>query len=253
MKRMPSFGQYSAPKKKTCETKQWLSQYNMDFPRMGLCLLIDVNQNDDKTCLSQPQMREDLQTAKNTFESLGFKVKIEPIKTLNKVLSLLKDVAKEDHSENSCFVCIILIHETDLIFDKYDSRQFTEGFTGDKCRTLVGKPKIFFILGTKGEDMYSFLETDSNSNSKITKIPAQGDFLYVSFISSGKKLDPKHWYLKNLCTMLLEYGHTTSLVTIITHVNGLTAQQYEAFGLDDPAFLTTMLTKAIVFPRKIDT
>merc|ERR1712098_776809 len=62
----------------------------------------------------------------------------------------LKAVAKENHSEANSFVCVIMSHgyegavrssdgcviELDKIFNM---------FNGDKCPTLVGKPKTFFI------------------------------------------------------------------------------------------------------------
>lgn len=58
-------------------------------------------------------------------------------------------VAKEDHSSSASFVCVLLSHgEEGIIFgtdgpEKFDS--FTKYFKGDNCKSLVGKPKLFFI------------------------------------------------------------------------------------------------------------
>uniref|UniRef100_A0A8C5LK44 Caspase family p20 domain-containing protein n=1 Tax=Leptobrachium leishanense TaxID=445787 RepID=A0A8C5LK44_9ANUR len=161
-------------------------RYEMGFPQMGLCLIIDVN-NGDNACFSQTGMREDVKTAKDTFEFLGFLVTITNVKTYSAAKSILSKAAQSDHSQSSSFVCVVLIQEADATSNLYESRDITEEFTGDKCKTLLGKPKLFFVLGTKEEDESSLIETDSVSSDggKITKIPKQADFLYVSFIASG--------------------------------------------------------------------
>ncbi|KAM8939442.1 caspase-3-like [Pelodytes ibericus] len=231
-----------------------LLKYSMKLPQMGYCLIFDVNKSDTSNLL-KPKNAENLQTATKTFTDLGFMVNIESVKACSKIKHVLNKVANLDHSMNNCFVCIVLIHEVDFTFDQYDSRELTEEFTGDKCRTLVGKPKIFFVLvnlsnrelfhlsllaGAKEEDVDSNLETDSGSDyqRRIAKIPVQADFLYVSFTSSaaGKQLDPIWWYMQNLCNLLLEYGHTTNILTIVTRMNSLTEQQYVGLGLEDRAF-----------------
>lgn len=48
-----------------------------------------------------------------------------------------------------CFVCIFLSHgENGHVFAhdaKIDVQEMTALFKGDKCRSLVGKPKIFIL------------------------------------------------------------------------------------------------------------
>lgn len=55
----------------------------------------------------------------------------------------------EDHSNADCFVCVFLSHGEDgHIFaydDKIEIQTITDMFRGDKCQSLVGKPKIFII------------------------------------------------------------------------------------------------------------
>lgn len=58
-------------------------------------------------------------------------------------------VSKEDHSNSASFVCVLLSHGEDggLYgtdgFEKFEN--LTRYFKGDNCRSLVGKPKLFFI------------------------------------------------------------------------------------------------------------
>lgn len=58
-------------------------------------------------------------------------------------------VSEMDHSDNSCLVIVALTHgESGAIYAKdhsYKVESLWSPFTGDKCATLVGKPKLFFI------------------------------------------------------------------------------------------------------------
>lgn len=58
-------------------------------------------------------------------------------------------VSQEDHSNSASFVCVLLSHgDEGLIYgidrpEKFEN--LTKYFKGDRCRSLVGKPKLFFI------------------------------------------------------------------------------------------------------------
>ena len=58
-------------------------------------------------------------------------------------------VSQEDHSDSSCFACILLSHgEEGMIYGTDGAmpiKTMTSMFRGDMCKSLVGKPKLFFI------------------------------------------------------------------------------------------------------------
>lgn len=58
-------------------------------------------------------------------------------------------VAKENHSRCASFVCVLLSHGDEGEFFGTDGpvnlKSLTSLFRGDRCTTLVGKPKLFFI------------------------------------------------------------------------------------------------------------
>lgn len=59
-------------------------------------------------------------------------------------------VSQLDHSDNDCLCIITLTHgiQNDLICAKdaiYKSDRLWKPFAADKCITLAGKPKLFFI------------------------------------------------------------------------------------------------------------
>ncbi len=61
----------------------------------------------------------------------------------------LSQVSQEDHSNNASFVCVLLSHgEEGVIFGTDGQEEFenlTKHFKGERCKSLVGKPKLFFI------------------------------------------------------------------------------------------------------------
>lgn len=64
--------------------------------------------------------------------------------------------AARDHSDADCFLCVFLSHGDDGIifgsdgdYDKEDTQiplqELFDLFRGDRCPSLVGKPKIFIV------------------------------------------------------------------------------------------------------------
>lgn len=64
-------------------------------------------------------------------------------------MSNLLTVAAEDHSDADCFGCAILTHGKEgRVYGKdgmVGMDYLVMPFKGDRCTTLVGKPKLFFV------------------------------------------------------------------------------------------------------------
>jgi hypothetical protein len=62
---------------------------------------------------------------------------------------LLLSAAKNDHSDCDCFLLAVLSHgEMGIIYSRetaYKPESLWTPFTADKCPTLAGKPKLFFL------------------------------------------------------------------------------------------------------------
>ncbi|RXM99655.1 Caspase-3 [Acipenser ruthenus] len=68
-------------------------------------------------------------------------------------------VAKEDHRELACFACVLLSHGREGHISGTDTeikiRLLASLFTGERCQSLLGKPKLFFIQDiTLGETKF---------------------------------------------------------------------------------------------------
>ena len=61
-----------------------------------------------------------------------------------------------DHSSCASFACAILTHGEDGVIYGIDRSieidTITKPFKGDRCKSLVGKPKIFFIQACRLKD-----------------------------------------------------------------------------------------------------
>ena len=120
----------------------------------------------------------DAANAMKAFAKLGYKVKVyndQTVEQLKQVLlagknihihplpfshqlvskinwmlcMFLFSVSKEDHSSSASIVCVLLSHGDEGVFFGTDGsvelKYLTSLFRGDRVKSLVGKPKLFFI------------------------------------------------------------------------------------------------------------
>lgn len=69
--------------------------------------------------------------------------------SMHVILCHVVSVAKEDHSNNNCFVCAILSHgDLGIVYGTDGVIQLDmliNPFKGKQCASLLGKPKVFII------------------------------------------------------------------------------------------------------------
>ncbi|CAN2388675.1 Belongs to the peptidase C14A family [Pristimantis euphronides] len=243
-----------------------LSSYKMDYPEMGLCVIIN-NKNFHPSTRMGMRNGTDLDASRlyNTFKSLGYKVEVHNDQKCADIFWRLKKVSEDDHSKRCSFVCILLSHGEDgLLYGVDDSlpiNRLTSLFRGDRCKTLVGKPKLFFIQACRGTALDPGVETDSgNESSENTcRIPVEADFLYaystVPGYYSWRNTVNGSWFIQSLCEMLKLHSKSLELVQILTCVNHMVALEFES-GSNQIEFhekkqipcVVSMLTKALHFP-----
>lgn len=91
-----------------------------------------------------------------------------------------------DHSQHDCLIVAVLSHgELGLLYahdTAYKADFLWQHFTADRCPTLAGKPKMFFIQACQGDKLDAGVtlkertETDGQPTSTF-RIPSQADFL----------------------------------------------------------------------------
>uniref|UniRef100_A0A8C0VSX2 Caspase family p20 domain-containing protein n=1 Tax=Castor canadensis TaxID=51338 RepID=A0A8C0VSX2_CASCN len=87
------------------------SSYKMDYPEMGVCVIIN-NKNFHKSTGMAARSGTDVDAAnlRETFMGLKYEVRNKNDLTREEIVELLHNVSKEDHSKRSSFICVILSH-----------------------------------------------------------------------------------------------------------------------------------------------
>uniref|UniRef100_H2YMP9 Caspase family p20 domain-containing protein n=1 Tax=Ciona savignyi TaxID=51511 RepID=H2YMP9_CIOSA len=232
----------------------------------------------------------DAASLKKTAKFLGFKVKTHHDLERKEIQDKMWKYAKKDHSDHDCFACAILTHggRDDMLYaadDKMELSHFTEPFQADKCKSLAGKPKLFFVQVTSRICFYfrrnvpnHLLHTniladqlnknilvgqvsadtlDASNQSPEVRLPVQADFL-ISLATTAEHYAWRNEYgsifIQTLCSVLNKYGHTLDLHKLLTRVNGMVAYNFESWSKSEnmnhkkkiPTF-TSRLTRDLYF------
>ncbi|XP_038678154.1 caspase-7 isoform X5 [Scyliorhinus canicula] len=247
--------------------------YNMNFKSVGKCIIINNKNFDDKTEMNVRNGTDiDAGNLFACFTSLDFNVVVLNDQTCSQMERILQDVSQENHSNNACFACILLSHGDEGLIYGTDGampiKRLTSLFRGDMCKTLVGKPKLFFIQACRGSEFDQGIQTDSGPTGDVEtdanprhKIPVEADFLYaystVPGYYSWRNPGKGSWFAQALCNAFKEYGKEFEIMQILTRVNYMVAMHFESWS-EDPRFsekkqipcIVSMLTKELYFKKK---
>ncbi|CAL1532929.1 unnamed protein product [Lymnaea stagnalis] len=257
------------------------NEYNFNFKKRGLFLLINNKHFEEETGQQNRDGSDvDAERLEERFQDLGFEVRRYDDVTCAKMTSLLYDAASHDHSEHDCFGCAILSHGREGMVYARDGQISLDllvlPFKGDKCPSLIGKPKLFFIQAchTRRQSMYldtpsrgrttrspspaspsssrrspvspSLTGDEDNSDSPtavhMRKIPIEADCLFcystVPGYYSWRNNQDGSWFIQALCIVLENYGTKMELMHMLTHVNRIVA--YEFASCSDKEFSESM-------------
>ncbi|XP_043829285.1 caspase-6 [Dromiciops gliroides] len=190
------------------------------------------------------------------------------------------NVSTSSHVDADCFLCVFLTHgEGNHIYAydaKIDVQKLTTMFKGDRCQTLVGKPKIFIIQACRGDqhdvpvipldvvdhhtDKEGVNETEIDAASVYT-LPAGADFLMCYSVAEGyyshRETVHGSWYIQDLCEILRKYGSSLEFTELLTLVNRKVSHRRVDFCKDPngigkkqvPCFSSMLTKKLYLFPK----
>lgn len=259
-----SEGSASGPSEVDARPGSHSFRYSLNYPSIGQCIIINNKNFDRRTGMNQRNGTDvDAANAMKVFTKLGYKVKVYNDQTVEQMKQVLTGVSKEDHSRSASFICVLLSHGDEGVFFGTDGsvefKYLTSLFRGDRCKSLVGKPKLFFIQACRGTDLDAGIETDSEEDG-TTKIPVEADFLYAFSTAPGyyswRNTMTGSWFMQSLCDMISKYGRELELLHVMTRVNHKVAVEFESVS-NAPGFhakkqipcIVSMLTKEMYFTR----
>ncbi|KAK8389604.1 hypothetical protein O3P69_008953 [Scylla paramamosain] len=127
--------------------------YKMDHKKRGQAIIFVHDQFDDINLQPRTCAKHDTAITRHAFEHLSFEVKEHWNLKKRDFLATLHQVSSENHHNSDCLVVVFMSHgnvnnnkEFLCTQDfKVDTEELWKNFTADKCPSLAGKPKLFFI------------------------------------------------------------------------------------------------------------
>ncbi|KAL0841921.1 hypothetical protein ABMA28_014153 [Loxostege sticticalis] len=245
--------------------------YNMNHKNRGMALIFNHEHFDIHSLKSRTGTNVDSDNLAKVLKSLDFRVTVFHNKKSEEINGYIKQTAEMDHSDSDCLLIAVLTHgELGMLYAKdthYKPVNLWYYFTADKCPSLAGKPKIFFIQACQGDKLDGGItlinrtETDGSSSTHY-RIPIHADFLIVYSTVPGyyswRNTTRGSWFMQALCEELRYSANERDILTLLTFVCQKVALDYESNTPDmmmmhqqkQVPCITSMLTRLLVFKKK---
>lgn len=245
------------------------TEYNMQHRRRGRAIIFNHDTFDTDHYAPREGSKIDVKNLCETFSSLLFEVTVHDNLEYSEIKDTISKLAAQDHSEADCLVVIIMTHgENGLLAPRdshilYNVDLLWTPFTADKCLTLAGKPKLFFIQACRGKKLdggikaYKERRSQFDSSPSSFKIPTHADFLIayssIEGFYSFRNKDTGSWFIQSLCK---ELNATDNLLQILTRtIRRVTQLESDSDMIQFHAqkqvpSITTMLTRDLYFHPK---
>ena len=237
--------------------KDKIGAYPITSNPRGYCIIINNVQFDSA---SRRGSTKDAQELAFLFQyTLGFFVEVYNNLTSEKILVLLRNAQGADHSTLSCFVLAILSHGRayDKIYGTDDKpvlvEDITSSFTGEKCRTLKGKPKIFLLGVCRGphddpgvtiEGTVSRKRVDEEykvvSGSYTTPIEA-ADMMFITY-STHCQQEGQSLFVETFAHSMRKRAHKIDIMQIVIETNRIICESMSHQEGKIRCMLTTVST-----------
>ncbi|XP_071577620.1 caspase-1 isoform X1 [Temnothorax nylanderi] len=248
-------------------TQRYAIYYNMNHSKRGVALIFNHEFFTVPHLKPRCGTNVDCENLTLALKNLGFEVNDFHNLTHKDVVKQLERAAEMDHSEHDCLVIAVLSHgELGLLYahdTAYKADSLWHYFTADKCQSLAGKPKLFFIQACQGDKLDPGINlkerTETDGLVSTFRIPTQADFLIAYSTIPGyyswRNTSRGSWFMQALCMELRDNGTHYDLLTLLTFVCQRVALDYESNTPDNMAMhqqkqipcITTMLTRLVKF------
>jgi len=250
-----------------------ISAYKMSSEPRGICLIInnedfsETKKQGKKGYGNREGSSVDEENLVKLFSWLKFKVEKHRNKTSMEMWNIFLKLSEMGHSNFDSLVVCILSHglrksKEDHIMG-VDGKPFTVAsilslFDGVHCRSLIGKPKLFFLQCCRGtsEDVgviaRGVIQHDGphiQSENSITLAAASDFFVGYSTppgYKSWRNTVEGSWYIATLCKVFKEFAWKYDLMSMAAKINALVAEDFtdeKHYQVPNP----TMTLRKLVF------
>ncbi|XP_072033490.1 uncharacterized protein [Amphiura filiformis] len=251
-----------------------VAMYRMCHVPRGICLIINNEDFSDARARGHTQLfdregsSQDRDKLDAIFRKFKFDIQHEVNLATTPMYDVLDSIRRKSHSSFDAFVCCILTH------GKLGAVAGCEGqylqiqdilslFTAEKCPSLRGKPKIFFIQACQGQASHLkhniCHDAPGDPTSSLTGIgaaldktlPNHADFL-LGFATVPGHVSYRNtvlgsWYVSILVDKLERLHDSEDLMSILTEVNRKLSKESAKIGAGEygqiPAPVTTLRKK----------
>ncbi|XP_036359066.1 caspase-3-like [Octopus sinensis] len=220
------------------------ARYDMDREKKNLALIINNVEFDESTGMSYRQGSDrDASAIKKTLKSLHFEVIDRKNLSVKDMKQIFKDISTMEHAKYNCFVCVISTHgENNNHVCGTDGKvkldDLVELFLPDRCPSLIGKPKLFFVQACRGrkEDSGAPMHDAGDFRVKYQnvtshKVPLGADMLLaystVPGFYSYRRSTTGSWFIQSLARILEKHGDRLELQQLMILVNRKVACEYQ--------------------------
>ncbi|XP_045103983.1 caspase-1-like isoform X1 [Portunus trituberculatus] len=250
-------------------------RYATSHKKRGHCVIFNHRYFDRVTGLGERNGTDrDRDQVKMLFSQLEFDVKVYDNLTVKEIQEILQDLAfGTDHSECDMLIVIFMSHgEQDVLWGRdthFKPDILFDNFQADQCKSLAGKPKLFFIQACRGEGLDSGVNLvrtrhidEIDSGRLAYKIPTTADFLIcwstVPGHYSWRNTTNGSWFMQSLVHVLSKEVAHEDLLSIMTNVNrhmilnfesNTPSQQHMHGKKQSASIVSTLMRKVFLSPK----
>lgn len=262
------------PKEKTVHDfpiEKYADFYKMNHASRGKAIIFNHSSFSPQTRQPDRQGTDvDRDNVTDTLQRIGFEVVQHENLKYNQIICFMKKLAEEDHRERDCICFVFLTHgklNEIYAYDKsYSMDSIFVYLTPDKCSSLTGKPKLFFVQACRGDAKDSGAVVRSIRSSSIEfdsftakekprpyTIPLYTDF-FIGYATlpgfvSWRNPETGSPYIRELCSIFNEQWQSEDIYTMMTRVTRQVAISFESNPSQSklsPCF-TSNLTRMLKF------
>lgn len=250
-------------------------RYNMTHKSRGHCVIFNHRIFDSHTGLGERNGTDrDRDQAQQLFSSLGYTVQVHDNQKVERITEIIQDLAfGTDHTDFDSVVVVFMSHgEQEVLYGRdgsFKADYLFDSFNADQCKTLAGKPKLFFIQACRGDGLdpgttlvRSRPSDETDSGHLAYKIPNTADFLVcwstVPGHFSWRNTTNGSWFIQSLVYVLQRQSRHEDLLSMMTDVNRHMIVHFESncpsqqhmHGKKQVASIVSTLMRKIYFEPK---